>query len=182
MLAPEVARKYAAALFLSVKERNLVDEAYEQFQSFRQILKTEPGLLHLLAGPRVSEEEKVEMIRRLFGERMHRLNVEFLAMLIRKRRISFLPEIIEQLERLIEEEKGIARATVITAVPLAADREELLMRKLEIYSGKTILLEKRVDPGIIGGMVVMIGGEIIDGSIQHGLSLLHEQLAKVRVH
>jgi F-type H+-transporting ATPase subunit delta len=182
MLSAEVAIKYATALFLSVKERGLVDRAYDEFQSFRKVLKTQPALLNLLAGPRVSEDEKVDMLRRMFGDSMHRLHVEFLAMLVRKRRIAFLPEIIEQLARLIEEEKGIVRARVITAVALKPEEEQRLIAKLEVYSGKSILLQKRVDPGIVGGMIIMLGDEIIDGSIRHGLNTLNERLARVRVH
>ena len=182
MFASEVARKYANALFLSVKERDLVDEAYEQFRVFRSVAETDRSLLSILAGPSISADEKIGLVKRVFGEQLHRLHVEFLTVLIRKRRISFLPGIIDELERLIEDEKGIIRASVTAAVEITPTEEEELIRQLHSRTGNTILLEKRVDPSVVGGAIVMLRNEIIDGSVRHGLDLLEDRLAKLRVY
>jgi len=182
MLAQKVARKYAKALFLSIKERNLIDQAYEQFQSLQQVIDTDPGILHALTGPRIPLEEKIGLIKRIFGSVMNPLHVEFLSVLTRKRRIGFLPEIADELGRLIETEKDIGRVTVTTAVELLPSEEERLRKSLEARSGQTILLEKRVDPYVLGGMIVMMDGEVIDGSVRHGLNMLGEQLAELKVH
>jgi F-type H+-transporting ATPase subunit delta len=182
MFSSEVARKYAKALFLSVKSRNLVDETYEQFQTFRTLVDDQRGFLSLLAGPTIPVQEKTALVRRVFGDQLNRLHVEFLAVLIRKRRIRFLPEIIDELVRLSEEEKGISRATVIAAVDFSQTDEERLVRQLEAKTGDRVLLDKKIDPSVMGGMIVLLHNEIIDGSVRHGLDLLREHLAKLRVH
>ncbi len=182
MLAQEVARKYAKALFLSIKERDLIDPAYEQFQSLRELIRTAPGTLQALSGPRIPLDKKIDLIKRVFGDAMDPLHVEFLSVLTRKRRISFLPDIIDELRRLIEAEKGMCRVTVITAVELSNTEEEKLRQRLETRTGQTVLLEKTVDPHILGGMIVMVDGETIDGSVRHALKRLEEQLVRLKVH
>lgn len=182
MISQEVAKKYAGALFMSVRERGLVDDVYQQFQGLREVVAANPKLMGLLSGPMLSVNEKLGLVDRLFGGQMNRLAVEFLGVLIRKRRISFLKEVIDELEYRIEQEKGIARATVITALPCSSDDESQLVKQLEVKTGLKIVLTKKVDPSIIGGAIVMLRDEIVDGSVRHGLAQLHDRLAKLRVH
>jgi F-type H+-transporting ATPase subunit delta len=112
---------------------------------------------------------------------MERPFVEFLLVLFDKHRINFLPEIVDQFDRLVKAEKGIAKVTVITAVPLSSGEEQGLMSTLAKKTGLTIELDKRVDPAIIGGVIIIMHDRIIDGSVRHGLNLLEEQLEKVKV-
>ncbi len=182
MIAQEVATKYASALFAAVKERGLVDETFTQFQDLRKVMKTEKNILKLLSGPMLSQKEKIELVGKLFGEGMNRLNIEFLSVLIRKHRINYLPEVIDELEYLIEMEKGISRATLITATRSNPEDDRALIAKLEAKSGTKVMLEKKVDPSIIGGAIVILRNEIIDGSIRHSLDQLEEKLSRIRVH
>jgi F-type H+-transporting ATPase subunit delta len=181
MLAQEVARKYAQALFLSAKEKGLLDKAYEQFASLKAFLESDPTLLNFLNAPQVLDEHKLALVQKAFGGRLERLFVEFLLVLVRKHRIAFLPEVIDEFTRLVEAEKGIGRVTVISAVPLTEDERQNLTDKLTAKTGLKIVLEEKVDPDILGGMIVILHNEIIDGSVRRGLDLLQEQLAKVKV-
>lgn len=182
MIAQEVAKEYAGALFMSVKERGLIDDVHQQFQALRQVMAANPKMLALLSGPSLSIKEKMGLVSRVFGDQMNRLAVEFLGMMIRKRRISYLPEVINELEFRIEQERGIARATVITAIACSSESEAALVQGLEAKTGHRIVLTKKVDPSIIGGAIVMLRNEVIDGSIRHSLGLLRDRLVKLRVH
>ena len=182
MIAQEVAKKYSHALFMSTRQRGLVDEAYEQFTGLKDAMERDSSLLKFLGSPKVEEEPKLQLLRNVFGERMEQLFVEFLAVLVRKRRAMYLLEIIDEFNRQVEFEKGINRVTVTTAVPLTPDEVTSLVSTLATKSGKKIELESKVDPGLIGGMIVIMADEIIDGSIRYGLSRLEEQLQKIKVH
>lgn len=182
MLAQEVATKYASALFQSSVERSLLDEGYDQFTQLGKLIGRDRRLMHFLTSPAVPDEPKEAVVRNVFGSRIEQLFVEFLVVLLDKRRIGFLPEIIDAFIKLVEEAKGIARAVVTTAIPLDTEQERLLVARLEKRAGKSILLEKKIDPSILGGMVVMVEGEIIDGSARRGLDRIEEQLEKVKVH
>ncbi len=182
MLAQEVAKKYANGLFLSVKEKNQIDPAYEQLQDLESFLKGDATLLNFLVAPHVLDEHKLALVRKVFTDRIDRLFVEFIIVLVRKHRIGYLHEIIDEFVRLVEAANGVARVTAITAVSLKDTERVRLAERLAARTGLTIELEERVDPEIIGGMIVILHNEIIDGSIRRGLDLVEENLTKVRVH
>lgn len=182
MLTQEVAKKYANALFLSVKEKNLLDAAYDQFGSLKEMLDSDRTLLNFMSAPQVMDEHKLAVVRKVFESRLERLFVEFLVVLVEKNRINFLSEIIDELRRSIEAANGVGRVTVITAVPLKEDERSALAIKMADKTKLKIMLEEKVDAEIIGGMIIILHNEIIDGSIKHGLDLVGEQLSKVRVH
>ncbi len=182
MIAQEVAKKYSHALFMSTRQRGLVDEAYEQFSDLKTALEMDRSLLKFLGSPKVEEDQKLQLLRSVFGTRMEQLFVEFLAVLVRKRRAMYLIEVIDEFNRQVEVEKGISRVMVTTAVPLTPTEETALIAPLATKTGQNIELEKKVDARIIGGMVVVMAEKIIDGSVKHGLVQLEEQLQRIKVH
>jgi len=181
MIAQEVAKKYAHALFFAARDKGLIDAAYEQLDDLKAFVQKDPTLLRFLSAPQVLEDHKLALVRTAFGPRLERLFVEFLIVLVNKHRVAHLAEIIDEFLRLVEAEKGIGRATVITAGPLDEQQRAELIRRLAAKSGLTIQIEEKVDPQILGGMIVIMHNEIIDGSVRHGLDLIEDQLAKVKV-
>ncbi len=182
MLAQEVAKIYANALLLSVVEKGMIDVAYDQFKSLKELLAKDKSLVNFLSAPQVLDENKLSLVRDVFSSRMEKLFVEFLVVLIDKNRVNFLPQVIDEFTRLVEAKRGIGRVTVITAVPLVEDERVRLKDKMQKKTNLEIILEEKVDPSIIGGMIIILHNEIIDGSVSHGLNAVEEQLAKVRVH
>jgi len=182
MLAHEVAQKYAHGLFLAVREKNLTDRAFRELEDLRGYLRSDATLLNFLVAPHILDEHKLSVVRDVFGERLHQLLVQLLELLVRKHRMGFLPEVIDEFVRLTEAERGIGRATAITAIPLSDGEKARMIEKLAAKTGLKIELEAKVDPTIIGGVIVVMYNEIIDGSIRRQLDLVREQLSKVRVH
>jgi F-type H+-transporting ATPase subunit delta len=181
MIIQEVARKYAQALFDSAKSKSIIDNAEEQLAGLLEIMKSDRTLMDFLTSPQATDESKEELVRSVFSERMERLVVEFLIVLLEKNRINFLGEIIDDFVRLAEAEKGIGRITVYTAVTLLDDERLKLKESLLVKSGLKVVLEEKIDKSIYGGMIVVMHNEIIDGSIRHGLEQVEDKLRKVRV-
>jgi len=182
MIAQEVAKKYARALMLSVTEKNMVDLAADQFVGLRPLIESDDTLLNFLAAPHVPEEQKTGLIRSAFVGQINRLFVEFLLVLVDKHRVNFLPYIIDEFERLVKAKKGILAATAITAIPITPDEREKLIVQLAAKSSMKIELEEKVDASIIGGMIVILHNEIIDGSIRHQLAMVRDSLTSIKVH
>ena len=182
MLSQEVAKTYANALLLSVVEKGMTDVAYDQFSSLKELISKDTTLVNFLSAPQVLDENKLSLVRNVFSSRMEKLFVEFLIVLVDKNRVNFLPEIIDEFTRLVEVERGIGRVSVITAVALNENERNNLQDKLQKKTNLEIILEEKVDPSILGGMIIILHNEIIDGSVSHGLNAVEEQLAKVRVH
>jgi len=182
MLSQVVAQKYARALFLTTDEKKLMDVAYEQLNALKQFITEDATMLNFLSAPQILEEDKQALIRKIFDNRLNRLFVEFMIVLVNKHRIKFLPEIVDEFIRMVEAKQGLGRVTVITAIALSDDESQKLIEKMAKKTGLNIILEKKIDPSIIGGMIVVLHDEVIDGSIRHQLELVDEQLEKVRVH
>ena len=182
MLAQQVAKKYSVALFELAREKSLIDIAWDQFNALAEFLRKDETFLDFMEAPQISDRDKMALVKKVFESRLERPFYDFLLFLVRKRRIRFLPEIVEYFDNLVREDKGLARATCISAMPITeAERREIISR-LERKTSLKIELDERVDKSLIGGMVVMVKEQIIDGSIRHGLDLLRNRLLKVKVH
>jgi len=107
---------------------------------------------------------------------------DFLLVLVKKRRIRFLPEIVDELDRLIRAEKGIARATCITVHPITDIERNRIINELTKKTSLKIELEEKIDLSILGGMIIILHNQIIDGSVRYGLDQLKNRLMKVKVH
>lgn len=166
---------------MAAQGKGLIDAAHEQLEDLRKFLDRDHTLLNFLNAPHVLEENKQALIRTVFGERLEQLFVEFLVVLVEKHRVAHLAEIIDDFIRLVEAEKGITRATVITAKALDEEARRNLIARLAAKTSLTIQIEEKIDPNIMGGMIVILHNEIIDGSVRHGLNMIGEQLAKVKV-
>ena len=182
MFAQQVAKKYSHALFDLAREKNLIDKAWEQFNSMAEYLKKDRTLLNFMTAPQVTDQKKYAMIKKAFSERLEKPFYAFLVFLVRKRRINYLPDVIEAFDQLVREEKKIARAKCISAIPLTEDERRNVIEQLRKKTSLKIELEEKIDKSIIGGMIIMLHNQIIDGSIRYSLNELKNRLMKVKVH
>ena len=90
--------------------------------------------------------------------------------------VELMPRVATEFERLYDDFKNQAKATVTTAVQLDAGEQARLVTALQQVTGKTIQLTTRVDPAILGGVVARVGDTLIDGSVRRRLELLREQI------
>lgn len=161
----------------------MLDTVYEQMNSLNVILKRPEGkqLLNFLLAPNVMDDKKESLVRSVIGERTEKLLTEFLIVLLNKHRIAFLGDIIQEFLMLVEEHRKMGRVLVTTAVKLNDSERTNLIQQLEKKTGLKIQLEEKVDPAILGGMILMLKDKIIDGSVRYELSVLRDQLGKVKV-
>lgn len=181
MIAHQVADKYSTALFNLVREKGLVNEAFEQFRQLDDVIKKDRSLLQFLLAPHILEQKKVALVKETLGPHLEPLFLEFLLVLIDKHRIGYLHEIIEEFRMKVSEERGIRIARVTTAAPMTDNQRQKLIARLEARTTMSVQLEEKVDPDILGGMIVILKDKIIDGSVRHKLALLKEELMKVKV-
>jgi F-type H+-transporting ATPase subunit delta len=176
-----VASRYASALLVTAKAENVMADVADSYAAVAQIMRENPALPSFLEGPQVAEDEKKQLISNLFGDKVEPVLVRFFHLLVDKNRIEFLVDIAEVFADLVESEQGIAHAMVTTAVPLADDLEQDLVTKLAALTKAKIIVEKNVDPSVIGGVSVTVGDKIIDGTVRTQLDQMREHLAKVQL-
>jgi F-type H+-transporting ATPase subunit delta len=178
MRDPKIASRYATALWATARDAGQTEAIAESYATVRDAVAGNRRLRTFLESPQVTEDEKRELLRGVLTGKVEPLFVHFVLFLIDKNRIEYFRDIGQEYARLVEKEKGFQRATVTTAVSLPADLEESLREKLAQFTGRKIILKKRVDPKVIGGVCVIMGDEIVDGTVRTGLDQLRKQLAE----
>ncbi|HEU4929128.1 MAG TPA: ATP synthase F1 subunit delta [Candidatus Krumholzibacteria bacterium] len=182
MASTGVGRRYAIALFNAAKAEDVLDQVHGDVTSFGKLLHVETGLRNFLLSLRVSGEEKRELVMKALGDRASGLFVKFLLLLIDKKRTANFDEIARAFVSLYEEHQGVVEVRVVTAIPLDAELERKAKDVVERRTGKKVKLEKRVEPRIIGGMIMFIENQVYDGSITNRLGDLGTALHATRVH
>jgi F-type H+-transporting ATPase subunit delta len=177
-----VALKYARALFEAADEEGSLDRVGEDLAGLGKVDETDPAFLRFLVSPKALTEHKLEFLQVVFAPRVAPMTLRFLELLIDKKRIAILPEIVEVFDRLMEEHRSVLRAQVYTAIALTPEAERRLKSGLDRLTGKNVVLEKRIDPYVLGGVVVHLGNRILDGSLRNGLSILSENLHRAEVN
>ncbi|MEZ4388993.1 MAG: ATP synthase F1 subunit delta [Candidatus Krumholzibacteriia bacterium] len=172
----KIAVRYAQALLDVAMDRGKVDGITESFDAIAAAMTGHKDLLVFMQSPQVRTQEKKQLIETVFAERVEPAMLHFLELLLDKDRIMHLGDIHEEYSALVEIHRGVQRVRVVTAVPLPGDLEQKLAAKLAALTGKTIILDKKVDPSVIGGVCVTMGDQIIDGTVATGLSRLGHAL------
>jgi F-type H+-transporting ATPase subunit delta len=173
----ELARVYARALFEVAREHGRLDELREQLAQFADALSENRELAVFFFSPYLSTPEKQDgLVRVLDGVDPHLLN--FLALLIEKHRMPVIFRIRQQYDQLAEEEHRTLAVEITSAIALDQATTESLGKTIGERAGRTVKLAARVDPDILGGIVVRVGNSILDASIRNRLEQLRRHVAQ----
>jgi F-type H+-transporting ATPase subunit delta len=176
-----VARSYAEALM----ELALADDAVELYdQEMRVIadlLRTEEEFRLFLETPRIDPAEKKQVTRTVLEEKVPKRLLHFLLIVIDKRRARLLPAIADEFDLLVDEHFGRLRVDVALAHEPDEKLKTDLKKRLGVLLQKEVIPRYRIDPRLIGGVVIRVGGKIMDGSIRHRLQLLRRSLLKTEI-
>jgi F-type H+-transporting ATPase subunit delta len=178
MIPEPAARRYAEAAFLLAKEGGNADAWTSGLQAAASLFG-DSDAARFLANTSVSAGAKRQLIEKaLAGADPNVLNLALL--LLHRRRTSLGPPVAQAFQEILDREKGISHAVVTSAVPLSADEQRDVEKKLQELAGGSVTIEAQVDDKIIGGLVVRIGDRLIDGSTRSRLVALKQRLEGVR--
>ena len=168
-----LAERYAAALFDLADERRMLDQVASDLRQLRAMLVASPDLARLVRSPILTRAEQGKAIAAL-AERagFSPLVRDFLAVVAKNRRLFAVPAMIEAYLRNLAERRGEVTAEVSAAQPLSEPQLAQLSEQLRRSVGRRVSVDVRVDPGLIGGMIVKLGSRMIDGSIKSKLQRL----------
>jgi F-type H+-transporting ATPase subunit delta len=172
------ARRYARAVFELAREDGQVEEWTRRLAAIREVLAV-PEARTILANPAIAVQRRQEAAVAVLGDRAGPEGANLARLLVAGGRLDELDGIIEEYGHLVDEAAGRVRATAISAVPLSQQDAERLRAELARRLGRDVRLDASVDPAIVGGLVVMVGDHVIDGSVATRLRQLRRQLAGV---
>lgn len=169
-------KEYGQALYELCAEENCAQEVLEQLDMVCALFREEPRYPHLLQDPALPKAERLQLLDEAFGGHVHPYLLNFLKILCERSAVGILPGCAQQARALYNDHHGLLPVTATSAVALTQEQKQALIQKLSGLTGKTILLENRVDESLMGGVKVRYDGKELDGSVAGRLEALRRIL------
>jgi F-type H+-transporting ATPase subunit delta len=163
----EIAEPYAQALMSVAQSNNLTDQFGEDAKALQALLSESEDLKILITSPIIEADKKKAVIQQLLGGQIHPYMLNFLLLLVDRGRIILLPEVCKQYQTLLRQLNQTVLAEVTSAVELTAEQQEAIKQKvMATAQASQVELVTRVDPELLGGVVIKIGSQYIDASLR----------------
>lgn len=189
-----ISRRYGQAMFDLALEGNYVEQLEKEIKVILELFKIEDAIFETLNHPKVSTQEKVEVLESIFQKntvlnffdkilgtnQLHADLLGFLVVIVRKNRQEYLVDILEYTLKLISTHLGYIDAYVTSAKPLGKEQREAIKAKLEAQTGEKISLFVEVDEALLGGMTIRVGDRIVDSSIKGSIRRMSRELYEVK--
>ncbi|TFF25353.1 F0F1 ATP synthase subunit delta [Jiella endophytica] len=175
-----VADRYAQSLFELALDENSLGTVEPELDSFDRLIKESADFRRLVESPAFSSDEQLRAIEAIVAEtKPDPLTGNFLKVVAANRRLFVLPGMIRRFRELAAEHRGEVEVDVTSAHPLDDGQRSALSEALSSYAGKSVTMREKVDPAILGGLIVKIGSRQIDTSLRSKLNSLKLALKEV---
>jgi len=171
-----IAHIYSKAMLDLAEEQGAADSLLEELQGLVEYLGLNPDLERFLASPLVDDKDRGAVLEKSFRGKTSDLLLDSLQVVNRKGRLSLLRAIVEGYRAEHRKLRGMVEAHVRTAVPLSDALRARVRESVARHVGRQPILLEKVDPALIGGIVIEVGDEKIDGSVFHKLRELGKAL------
>jgi len=172
-LTAGVAGRYATALFDLAKESSKISEVEADLGKFQSLLDESADLRRMVRSPVIGADDQAKAIAALLTKAgISGLAGNFLQVIVNNRRLFVVSDVIKAFRALAAKDRGEVSAQVTSATALNDAQIETLKQALKASVGKDVALEARVDPSLLGGLVVRIGSRMIDSSLRTKLQTL----------
>jgi F-type H+-transporting ATPase subunit delta len=173
----EIAEVYARALFQAAMENDVLDRVHDELSEVVDALEENEDLKTFFFSPYFSAEEKVDAVDKVVSGADER-TVNFLKLLAERHRMPVLFRIRRDFDELWAEERKLLSVSVTSAVELDEKLVKDIGKRIEEQTGRDVELSSKVDPYVLGGLVVRVGNMVLDASIRNRLEQLRKQVAK----
>ena len=175
-----VAGRYATALFELASEAKTVDAVATDLDSFNALIAESVDLKRLIESPAFSAQDQVAAVTALLAKAgISGLAANFIGLVASKRRLFALPGMIQGYKNLVAEARGIVSAEVTVAEAPSAKRLDDIKAALKGVAGKDVDVAIKVDPALIGGLVVKMGSRMVDASLKTKLNSIRLAMKEV---
>lgn len=181
-MAKLISKTYGDALLEIAVEENKVDIFLEEITAIIDILKENPDFGKLMNNPRISVDEKLDVIKNVFEGRISKELVGFFIGVISKGRYAQIDEILDYFLAEVKNIKGIGVAYVTTPIELTdVQKKNVETRLLDTTNFKQMEMHYSINPELIGGMQIRIGDRVVDSSIHTKILKMQQDMMKVMV-
>jgi len=167
---------YGQALFDAAKDREKIYEVLAEYKAVSEIFKGYPGFKKLLSVPTITDHEKKAVAENVFGGRVSQALLNFIFILIDKRRMNAWEGIGAEYEKLVWKKEGHAKGIIYSAIPIEGEKLKAFEFKTDASLKKRVQLENRIDKSLIGGVRIYVDGKLIDASVKSRLESMKQRI------
>jgi F-type H+-transporting ATPase subunit delta len=178
MARKSYAGRYAQAVFEIALERKELDRWQSDLNKIVSLVGNDT-FVAFLESPKFRFDDKAKILSEQLSD-INPLALNLIYLLVARGRLGMTGTIADEYQRLLDSYHGIEQAEVTTAIPLDDEDKRRLSEHLSATVGKKVALKPKVDPSVIGGIVVRAGGKLLDGSTRTKLAALKRELGSVR--
>ena len=171
-----IARNYAEALLSLARKADDLQAWGRLIDDVASAMERDERLRNFLEAPQISAEQKNAVLQKAFEDRAPRLFLRYLQQLVKNRRQMLIPEIANEYRDLVDEVEGRVHAQVTLASPIDEDGKAAIARQLTHTFGRTVVPQVRINPNILGGIIVRVGDRVMDGSVRKRLGILRGRM------
>jgi F-type H+-transporting ATPase subunit delta len=167
LISSEIAEPYGQALMSIAQNSNLTEQFGNTCREIVELLQNSAEFSDFVVNPVVSAEAKKAVLRQVLGDGTNANFVNFLMLLVDKRRIVFLKEIAEQFLALLRKLNQIVLAEVTSAKELSESQQQAIIERVKgMTDARDVELKVAIDPTLVGGVIIKVGSQVIDASIR----------------
>jgi F-type H+-transporting ATPase subunit delta len=180
-LISNISKRYARAFFEIAEEEKKLEQYYAELRQFSSLVEGNKDLKDFLANPIFEQESKKKILEQIIGKlSLSSMTVNFLKLLVDKKRIDVLPDIETCYRQLMDETLKKVRVTVKTAFPLSGEMQNHILAGLKKMTGRDVEVTLEDDQSLLGGIVIGVGDTLYDGSIKNQLNNMRNLLGEAR--
>ncbi|REJ80910.1 MAG: ATP synthase F1 subunit delta [Bacteroidetes bacterium] len=177
MIETQVAKRYAKSLLDLAKEKGNIDDVNRDMQLFSSTCANSRELSLLLSNPIIKSDTKLEVLRKLFSEKMNKLSIAFFEIVTKKGREKYLENIAKEYSEQFKLFKGIRTAEITTAIGLDENLRAAVYKLVRENTNSDVELNEKVDRNLIGGFILRMGDKQYDASISSELRKLAREFS-----
>lgn len=162
---------YAKSLYeVVLDEQKQTKEMLEQLAVVNQVFAENKEVYKLIATPILNKSERIDILDKLLGGKVDVLLLNFLKVLLENHKIGELPKVVKAFKGIYNRDNNILEVVAVTAKPLSENQREKLLEKLNKDTGKEIELSQKIDPSILGGLILKVENKEINASVRERLN------------
>lgn len=172
----ELSREYGEGLYALCVEENISAEVLEELMELRKLFDENPDFCRLLGNLSISKQERVGILDGALRGQVHIYILNFLKILCERGIISEFSRCVDAYHTFFNRDNKVVEAVVTTSVPLDETRRVQLMEKLRSMTAKKIMMVEKVDPAVMGGVLLEMEGKRYDNTLRHRLETMRQML------
>ena len=171
------ARRYAQAVFLIAEEKGDQDQWLADLEVLASSSRN-PDFIAFIDSPKIENVKKIEVLKEAFSKSISDLALNLVSLLATRNYVASLSSIADAFQELVDSEKGVERAEIVSAVKLTDGQEKGVVDKLTQMVGKELSVTTYVDESILGGYLARVGDRLLDGSVKTQLEDMRRELLR----